>query len=179
MEIPRGEYPIPDRHLVLEVADDLHLAEDRVIYYLWGDNGLGKTTFAEMILIPALSRNDIDFLYLGQDIGLQLYTLRASLAVIGHGLVGIDGGSLLRLWMREGCAAKVLLADEFGKYRADYGSLLKDDADFVQTFVVVSHGSPEGLWPLQSEYQLVRVPFRLLAMDGDTKRVSVSLEPSW
>ena len=179
MEITRGEYPIADHHLVLELADDLHLAQDRAIYYLCGDNGLGKTTFVEKVLIPALSENEIKLLYLGQDIGLQLYTLRASLAVAGHGLGGLDEESLLRLWIHEGHAAEVLLADEFDKYDSHYGSLLRDNAGFLKTIIMVSHGGPEGLRPLQSEYRLWRVPFRLQAMDGGIKRVRVTVEASW
>ena len=179
MEIPRGEYAVPDRHLVLEVADDLHLAEDRVIYYLCGDNGLGKTTFVEKVLIPALAENEIEFLYLGQDIGLQFYTLRASLAVAGHGLAGFDETALLRLWMHEGRTAQVFLVDEFDKYHPDYGSLLKDNAGFVQTFVVVSHSGQENLQPLLDDYEICRVPFSLRSVNDETKRVQVSVEPSW
>ena len=178
MLIPRGEYPIPDRRLVLDLADDLQLAGNRVIYHLCGDNGLGKTTFVEKVLIPALSEHEIKHLYLGQDIGLQLYTLRASLAVVGHGLSGLDEESLLRLWLREGNAARVLLADEFDKYHSDLGGMLRDDAGFVQTMVLVSHCGTEGLRPLRGHYQLVRLPFRLQALEGETKRVSVDVEPS-
>ena len=69
--------------------------------------------------------------------------------------------------------------DEFDKYHADYGRLLSDEAGFMQTLVVVSHGDLEGLGPLRDEYRLLRVPFHLRDTDGETKHVAVTVESSW
>ena len=176
MRISRGEYPIPSRNLVLDLQGDMDVANGRAIYYLCGENGVGKTTFLEQVLIPALQQADLPFLYLGQDMGMQLYTLRASLAMAGHGLASLDESQMIRLWLREGQVARACLLDEFDKYLPDYGPILREGAAFLRTFVMVSHLAPNGMRQLLPDHAAYRVPFQLAAVESGIRRVTVNIE---
>lgn len=51
------------------------------IYVLTGENGSGKTTFIERVLLPALRKNGQSVLYLGADLEIVRFAMLASLAV--------------------------------------------------------------------------------------------------
>lgn len=167
VRVAKGTYALPDRNLQLEIADDIELGRHQ-IYYVGGDNGLGKTSFLEQVLVPALQQERMPYLYLGQDLGLQLYTLKASLAVSGVGLAHVDDAHLISLWIAHGHEAQTFLLDEFDKYYADYRFVFAESASFIESYVVVSHAcqfqAPAGF----ASYQ---VRFELIGHDGDTKHV--------
>ena len=83
MEIQKGKYRIENRNLKFDVVENLNFHNNGGCYFLRGDNGLGKTSFLEKIIIPALKANKLSYLYIGQDIRTQLYTLRALLSTKG------------------------------------------------------------------------------------------------
>ena len=110
MKIDRGVYKLADRNLALDVEDGFDLSGQPCRYILSGENGLGKSTFLEKLLIPALKRHRIDFLYIGQDIRNQLYTLRALLAAMGLSVMSADERELLRVWIVNSPTARVLIS---------------------------------------------------------------------
>ena len=56
------------------------------IYHLKGDNGSGKSSFIQKILLPIIqTQGDAYIIYLQQQMHLQLYALRAYAAVNGYG----------------------------------------------------------------------------------------------
>jgi len=178
MRIAKGTYCLENRHLVLDLTADLDLA-DGVLLYLCGDNGLGKTSFLEEVLIPTLQDDGLPYLYLGQDMGIQLYTLKASLAVAGHGLRDFDEQQLIELWMQEGRSACVFVLDEFDKYYPDYGIIWKHSAGFIKTYVIVSHTGAARLQAPADISQGHRVSFHLDGYDGTVKKVRVDQERMW
>ena len=97
LKIDSGIYTLSDRGLQLDIEETLDLSGQRCRYVLVGDNGTGKTSFLEKILIPALDSHRVEFLYIGQDIRYQLYTLRALLATMGLTVIGADERELLRV----------------------------------------------------------------------------------
>jgi hypothetical protein len=174
--IAKGNYALADRNLTLELGDDIELGGKQV-YYLCGGNGLGKTSFLERVLIPALEKEGARFLYLGQDLGLQLYTLKASLAVEGLGLSHLDDANLIRLWLAAGRGAQALLLDEFDKYYPDYRFVFQESADSVQTYVLVSHADQCARQAPEEGFARYQLNFTLQEGAGPTKRVRVDVSP--
>jgi hypothetical protein len=83
MEIKKGTYRLEKRGLNFSLDDDLDFKDRNNCFYFRGGNGFGKTSFLEKIIIPALKTDNVQYIYIGQDIRTQLYTLRALLAVQG------------------------------------------------------------------------------------------------
>ncbi|MGD8901569.1 MAG: hypothetical protein PVF39_15890, partial [Desulfobacterales bacterium] len=116
MEIKRGTYRLEARGLVFDLVDDLNLNNGPNCFYFRGGNGFGKTSFLEKIIIPALKTDTVQYVYIGQDIRTQLYTLKALLSVQGIKVSGSDEVELLRLWINHSRSARVFILDEFDKY---------------------------------------------------------------
>ncbi len=81
MQIKRGTYRLEKRGLNFTLADDLDFKNRDNCFYFRGGNGFGKTSFLEKIIIPALKENNVSYIYIGQDIRTQMYTLKAMLSV--------------------------------------------------------------------------------------------------
>ena len=176
MAIDSGVYHLTDRNLVLEIEDRFDLT-GQIHYVLTGENGVGKTSFLEKILIPALEESRLDFLYIGQDIRNQLYTLRALLAAMGLSVIDADERELLRVWIANSPTARVLVMDEFDKYFSDYDFIFNWTKDAIHTAFVVSHrqgpGSridPSGQW------QICRVQFTHAGQQDSLKKVRIRQE---
>lgn len=81
---------------------------------LTGENGAGKTTFLEHVLIPKL-RKEHSLLYLAQDMELQRNTMRATLALLGQTApAGLAGMALA--WIDASGCREVVILDEFDKH---------------------------------------------------------------
>ena len=104
MEIHKGKYRINDRNLNFDMVDGLNFNNRGGCFYFRGGNGFGKTSFLEKIIIPALKADNLPYLYIGQDIRTQLYTLRALLSIQGFKVSDTDEVELLRLWINQGQA---------------------------------------------------------------------------
>jgi ABC-type transport system involved in cytochrome c biogenesis ATPase subunit len=139
MEIQKGKYRIENRNLKFEVVENLNFHNNGGCYFLRGDNGLGKTSFLEKIIIPALKADKLSYLYIGQDIRTQLYTLRALLSTKGIKVADSDEVELLRLWIEHSQSASVLILDEFDKYFPDYSFIFDWSDAFIQTYIIVTH----------------------------------------
>ncbi|NLS77193.1 MAG: hypothetical protein GXY76_08040 [Chloroflexi bacterium] len=179
MRIPAGEYDLPERQVRLALEADLELAAERSIYVITGNNGLGKTSFLERVVIPALRREAMPYLYLGQDAGLQLYTIRASLAVQGLGLGRLSEADLLRVWLKQSPEARVLLLDEFDKYEPDPATLVAESRDFITTYIMITHGDPQAARALAGDWPAHHLRFHLVEWAGGVKRVRVEREAPW
>ncbi|HMG47429.1 MAG TPA: hypothetical protein VK614_08220 [Allosphingosinicella sp.] len=78
--LPPDRYHTVTPSLEFMLEDEVFLAGPR-IYALTGENGSGKTTFVERILLPALRKNDQSAFYLGADVEIARFSMLASLAV--------------------------------------------------------------------------------------------------
>ncbi|KAF5060812.1 hypothetical protein DSECCO2_321800 [anaerobic digester metagenome] len=113
LELAAGTYPVPHAGLRYELARDLRLPRGSWLR-LRGENGAGKTTFLEHVLIPNL-RDRHCLLYLAQDMDLQQNTMRATLALMG--LEAPQGlADLASAWIEAGGCREVVILDEFDKY---------------------------------------------------------------
>ncbi len=177
MRIDGGTYTLSDRNLVLDIEDGFELSGQRCRYILFGANGSGKTSFLEKILIPALDSNGVDFLYIGQDIRNQLYTLRALLATMGLSVINADERELLRVWIANSPTARVLVMDEFDKFFSDVDFIFQWTNAVIQTcFVVTHHDQPTSRFDSENAGRVCRVRFELTGQDGEVKRVRIRQE---
>ena len=177
MIIDEGVYTLADRKLVLDLTDGFDLAGETCRYILTGENGVGKTSFLEMILIPALQRQHVDFLYIGQDIRNQLYTLRALLATMGLSVISADERELLRTWIVNSPGVSVLIMDEFDKYFSDDDFIFQWTKGVIQSsFVVSHHEQPNRRIEPHAADRICRMRFERAGQDGAMRRVQIHQE---
>jgi hypothetical protein len=176
MKIQKGKYRLESRGLHFDLIDDLDFNNNGKCFYFRGDNGFGKTSFLEKIVIPALGVENVRYLYIGQDIRTQLYTLRALLSVQGYKISGMDEVALLKLWVDHGRSASVFILDEFDKYFADYQFIFDWSESFIQTYIIVTHRSRHRSDQIAGKYGICRLRFELIGFDGRLKNVRVKKE---
>ncbi|MGD2022512.1 MAG: hypothetical protein PVH74_13200 [Desulfobacterales bacterium] len=176
MEIKRGTYRLEARGLVFDLVDDLNLNNGPNCFYFRGGNGFGKTSFLEKIIIPALKTDTVQYVYIGQDIRTQLYTLKALLSVQGIKVSGSDEVELLRLWINHSRSARVFILDEFDKYFADYGFIFDWSAAFIRTYIIVSHLAYHQSEAVAQKYPVCNVRFDLIDFDGHIRNVRITKE---
>lgn len=176
MEIQKGKYRIENRKLKFEVVENLNFHTNGGCYFLRGDNGLGKTSFLEKIIIPALKADKLSYLYIGQDIRTQLYTLRALLSTKGIKVADSDAVELLRLWIEHSQSASVLILDEFDKYFPDYSFIFDWSDAFIQTYIIVTHLGVDHSEAMAKNLQFSNLRLALIDIDGHLKNVRVSYE---
>ena len=176
MEIHKGKYRLENRNLNFEIVDDLNFNNGGCCFYFRGGNGFGKTSFLEKIIIPALKADNLPYLYIGQDIRTQLYTLRALLSIQGFKVSDTDEVELLRLWINRGQWASVLILDEFDKYFPDYGFIFDWSDAFIRTYIMVTHLGYRQSDAVAEKYRICNVKFDLVDFDGHIKNIRVKKE---
>ena len=176
MEIRKGKYRLDNRYLHFHMVNDLNFNNSGCCFYFRGGNGFGKTSFLEKVIIPALKADNLRYLYIGQDIRTQLYTLRALLSIQGFKVSDADEVELLRLWINQGQSASILILDEFDKYFPDYGFIFDWSADFIRTYIIVTHLAVNGRESVADNYRIYNVRFELINIDGHLKNIRVRCE---
>ena len=139
MVLNSGEYSIPDRFLKFNLSADLEFTNRFNCYIFTGANGYGKTSFIEHVIISALEKERTDYLYLGQDIRSQIYTIKALLSMRGHKISGADEYTLIKWWLRQGRSASVFILDEFDKYFPDSDFIFEHCNASIRTYIAVTH----------------------------------------
>lgn len=134
-ELPAGTYPAPHAGLSFTLAQALALPPHSCLY-LSGDNGAGKSTFLEHVLIPHL-RGQHRLLYLAQDMELQQNTIRTTLALLGHDIPETLADMAVAWVAASGCR-EVIILDEFDKYMSTEQQKALDLPEFSWV-VQVSH----------------------------------------
>lgn len=180
MEIKSGNYAVPERNIRFDLPASFDLGRDKGCYFIRGANGIGKTSFLEKILIPALDRHNLGYLYIGQDIRIQLYTLRALLAVSGHRVMGADALDILKLWITHSTSARIFILDEFDKYFSEYGFIFEWSHTFIQHYIFVTHHDhdrkPAGI---ADGYRTGNLRFDMVQDNGPLKQVRIIEDPAW
>lgn len=175
MKILKGNYRLESRNLNFDIVDDLSFNGSNCFYFR-GDNGFGKTSFLEKIIIPALRAHGLPYLYIGQDIRTQFYTLRALLSIQGLKISGMDEVDLLRLWINRGQPASIFILDEFDKYFPDYEFIFDWSKAFIKTYIVVTHLSRDRRAAAADHYHICNVRFELVNLEDRLKNVRVRHE---
>ena len=176
MQIKRGTYRLEKRGLNFTLADDLDFKNRDNCFYFRGGNGFGKTSFLEKIIIPALKENNVSYIYIGQDIRTQMYTLKAMLSVQGIKVSGNDEVELLRLWIDHSRSATVFILDEFDKYFPDYKFIFDWSDTFIQTYIIVTHLGYRQSDAAAEKYRTCNLRFDPIDFDGHIKNISVKKE---
>ena len=176
MQIKRGTYRLEKRGLNFSLTDDLNFESRDDCFYFRGGNGFGKTSFLEKIIIPALKENNVPYMYIGQDIRTQLYTLRALLSVQGIKVSDNDELELLKHWINHSRSATVFILDEFDKYFPDYGFIFDWSDMFIRTYIIVTHLGYHQSEIADEKYQIRNIRFDLVDFDGHIKNISVKKE---
>ncbi len=176
MKIHKGKYRLTGRNLNFDMVDDLDFNDGRGCFYFRGGNGFGKTSFLEKVIIPALKADNLPYLYIGQDIRTQLYTLRALLSIQGFKVSDTDEVELLRLWINQGQSASVLILDEFDKYFPDYGFIFDWSEAFIRNYIIVTHLAMNRREAAANNYPTNNVRFELINIDGHLKNIRVKNE---
>ena len=172
-----GKYPIPERKLQFDVSDRIELNTEKRCYYFRGENGIGKTSFVEKVLIPCLNTARIDYLYIGQDIRIQLYTLRAMLATLGHRIMNADELRILKTWISHSPSARIFILDEFDKFFPDYRFIFDWSHTFIHSYIFITHSDqnrkPEAY---ADRYKTVNAHFESIENSGPLKKVRITFE---
>lgn len=176
MQINRGKYRIENRNLNFDIVDDLNFNTSGSRVYLRGDNGFGKSSFLEKIIIPAFKADNRSYLYIGQDIRTQFYTLRALLSTKGIKVSDTDEVELLRLWILNSQSASVLILDEFDKYFPDYGFIFDWSNAFIQTYIIVTHLDMNRCEASAKTHRTFNLRLELINIDGHLKNIRVRYE---
>jgi hypothetical protein len=176
MELKKGNYSLEKRDLNFNLCDDLDFKNSECCFYFRGGNGFGKTSFLEKIIIPGLKTDNIPYIYIGQDIRTQLYTLRALLSVQGIKVSDNDEVGLLRLWINNSRSAAVFILDEFDKYFPDYGFIFDWSDSFIRTYIIVTHLGYSRPDAVAKKFKTCNVRFELIDFDGHLKNVRVKKE---
>jgi hypothetical protein len=175
-----GNYTVPERKLRFELSDNIDLGAQNCCYYFRGENGIGKTSFVEKVLLPCLNAAQVDYLYIGQDIRIQLYTLKAMLAMLGHRVRGTDELQILRTWILDSPSARVFILDEFDKFYPDYRFVFDWSHTFIQNYIFITHSDsnrhPEAY---TDRYRTVNVLFESIQDRGALQNVRIKREPAW
>jgi len=176
MQIKKGTYRLEKRGLNFNLSDELNFNNSANCFYLRGGNGFGKTSFLEKIIIPALKENKVPYLYIGQDIRTQLYTLRSLLAVQGIKVFDHDEVELLKLWINHSRSATVFILDEFDKYFPDHGFIFDWSNAFIRTYIMVTHLGYGQSEAVAAKYRTCNVKFDLIDFDGHIRNISIKKE---
>lgn len=168
LELAAAEFTVPHAGLTF-VLDDMLLPPSSCLLPR-GDNGSGKTTFLEHVLIPRI-RRDHQVLYLAQDLDIQFNTIRATLALLDHP-VPDDPIAMATAWVRTGEYHGVLILDEFDKYLTPTAWTELALARF-NWVVSVTHVH------LDEHYRTLRHGFALHFERATTATVRLRLERLW
>ena len=144
MNINKGVIEVFGHQVLFSLIGDLEIDSTPSCIWLTGKNGAGKTSFIEGVLIPALQKERIPFIYFGQDFQTQYYTIQAVLAVEGNRVDPADFAGTVNMWINRSPEAKILILDEFDKYWNDMKRLYASTRGFVKTYIVVTHDGASG-----------------------------------
>jgi len=133
MILEKGTYYFKERSITYQVKEDLEFKVDNSLYFISGNNGIGKTAFIELLLIPLLKKAQLNFAYLEQNKDNQLYTIQASLALCNK----FDKSKDLYInWLEALDYPTLLIADEFDKYQSSFQKILHTT---INGLFLVSH----------------------------------------
>ena len=152
--------------------------------FITGDNGLGKTKFIEEGLIPYLRSKNISYIFIGQDISIQSYTIRATLGVLSKDTKGKNLMSIINDWIISIGQAHILILDEVDKYFFNDYSIIKNAIDQVKSYFIVSHNlSPELLnknnFDCRSGFLFEFIKLDDSNQIGKTKNVKIKAKKIW
>jgi hypothetical protein len=174
MTLIAGNHRVDDRGLTFDLGEGFDFTAHRTCFILQGDNGVGKTSFLEKVLIPALTGEAVPFLCLAQDLSTQMLTLRALMALQGRQTARANDLDVIASWIKGSPTARVFMLDEFDKYAPDLRFIFDCSAGFIQTYIMVSHLATHSAPLLPARFRLRRLAFTATATVGAFQTIAVS-----
>lgn len=164
LEIPAGTHTAPHSGLRYTLQEPLILSRHSCLF-LRGDNGAGKTSFLEHVLIARI-RASHTLLYLAQDLELQENTMRATLALLDIS-APLTLPELAVDWILASGCRDTLILDEFDKHL---------DESLVRKLCLQDFG-----WVICVSHLKLRAPYKSLsrgyALNFRRQGTEVSLSP--
>jgi len=158
--LAKGRYYFKERDITYNVDSDIVLNLENSLYTISGNNGIGKTAFLELLLLPLLKRNKLDFAYLEQNKNNQLYTIESSLAFCKK----LDRSKDIYInWLEVLDYPKIIVADEFDKYSSSFTKILSTK---ISCIFLVSH-----LKNVQSQVQFKNIKNINICLKDNKERV--------
>jgi len=142
--LEKGRIRVHRPDITYEIAQDMDFAGQPRVMYFQGRNGVGKTTFIEQVLIPAIRTRQIPFHYLSQELADQLYVVQAVLSHRPQPEADPEPDGLIPRWLRAGGPVPCLIADEYDKHAgciADFYDRIAKPHPFC---VLVTHNLDEA-----------------------------------
>jgi hypothetical protein len=176
--IGSGIVPRVCRGITYLLEEPIRLSPGRIVY-LCGRNGIGKSTFVEQVLIPALAARAVPCCYLAQNILEQSYVMQAALAFRAATAAPQGEGDTVRRWLAQAAAlSRTLVADEFDKLMPDPRQFFRKVAQRFQSCFLVTHHldaahQQAGRSVFQTGERL------LLERAGDPGRIVLKKERLW
>ncbi|MDP8210850.1 MAG: ATP-binding protein [Candidatus Stygibacter australis] len=169
LNISAGKLKLKDRPFIFQLDSALTIASDseKKLLLISGDNGSGKTTFLEQIIIPDLKQNKIFFSFKGQDSHIQNLIDRSLKAIFSLSQSGkklfsqILFNAPISTVTREIeiPAVDVILMDETDKLLSDEDMRVIFNDPAYQLLILVSHNLDNPF--LQNSLSNFKQQFRL------------------
>lgn len=169
LELSAAQYLAPRSGLNFELPIDLQFQAGSCVF-LQGNNGAGKTSFLEEILLPKISKKH-ELLYLAQDIEVQQNAIVATLALLNQN-VPATLPELISSFVFAATDYAVLVLDEVDKYFPNTLDKAIPLSQFKWVFTV-SHLES------QNHYRLIPYGYTLKFEKNQTTTVILSLERLW
>jgi hypothetical protein len=174
MTLIANSHRAESRGLTFDLGEGIDFTTRRTCFVLRGDNGVGKTSFLEKVLVPALTADKVPFLYLAQDLSAQMLTLKALVALRGHKTARGDDVATIAAWIAGSRNARVFILDEFDKYAPGSHFIYNRSAGFINTYIVVSHLASERTPPLPVGFKVCQIDFATTAVVDTARQIAVS-----
>jgi len=140
-EISVGNYSSNKTGIDYSIAQSIKPLSNHHIWFIEGENGVGKTSFIEDVLIEYFKENTFPYFLIGQDFYIQSIALKSSLAVISSSDCQYNDINLVMHVARGIKAGSIAILDEFDK-RCTKENLIKllQHENFSHAFIV-SHNN--------------------------------------
>lgn len=114
-KIEAGVHTSTKSGISYKVLEEIKPRQIRHIWFVEGENGVGKTSFLEGVLIDNIKMHGTPFLFIGQDFHVQSIALRSSIAVLDFTGSKKSDYSLVEQVLGKIASKSILIFDEFDK----------------------------------------------------------------
>ena len=174
LTFPKTNYVLADRKIIFNLSLN-HTDINNKIIILSGENGTGKTTFLENIFLPILMKDNINYIYIGQDFNLQYHTIRTSLSIIHKKIIKNDLKILLKDWFNLLLDNTILMMDEFDKYFENPNEIFELTSNHISSYILVSHNPNISSYAVRN-YSKKVLNFSIVDIVEKTKKVNIKMD---
>lgn len=153
MILPAGQsQTILNYDFTFEIIKDIELTEYSRALIIAGDNGVGKTTLIEKIIIPKFQSAKISFFYIGQDFAIQSHSLHASIAILLKEGTKNDPFILAKKVLSMVNKPTILICDEFDKLCSHKELKVLFQNKHIRSTMIITHNISRAIKPIKEFY---------------------------